>query len=159
MQEKTWTNLDRSKWPKGPWDGEPDKVQFVDADTGLPCLAVRTQNLGQWCGYVGVPPGHPLHGKTLDDERAGELLVHGGVTFAAGCDDAKGEGFGICHVPDPGEPDGVWWFGFDCAHGWDVVPAMLAHGLVLGDDCEYRTLEYVKGECRALAAQLFVLGA
>ena len=31
MQKKTWTNLDRSKWPTGPWDGEPDKVQFQDA--------------------------------------------------------------------------------------------------------------------------------
>jgi hypothetical protein len=160
MQEKAWTNLDRTGWPKGPWDGEPDKVQFQDADTGLPCLAVRVPELGHWCGYVGLPPGHPLHGKGCDDPLVDTLAAPGGVNFARGCDYMKGEGRGVCHVPDQGEPDSVWWLGFDCSHAWDISPGLLARipGYPIGD-AEYRTLEFVKGACSVLAAQLFVLGA
>ena len=113
--------------------------------------------LGHWCGYVGVQPGHPLHGKNSDEVQ---LSAHGDVNFAAGCAYANGEGFGVCHVPDPGEPDDrLSWFGFDCAHGFDVVPMLLTNGLDLGRDCEYRTLEYVTAECEYLAAQLAAIGA
>ena len=33
---------------------------------------------------------------------------------------------GICHIPDQGEPDDVWWLGFDCLHGGDLAPGMMA---------------------------------
>lgn len=57
----------RSKWPPGPWDQEPfDKVSWVDEETNLDCLAVRGP-MGSWCGYVGVPPGHPFYGKDYAD--------------------------------------------------------------------------------------------
>jgi len=62
MQTKDWTTVDRTGWGSGPWDGEPDKRQWQDEATGLPCLIVRT-TLGHLCGYVGVPEGHLLHGK------------------------------------------------------------------------------------------------
>lgn len=145
---------DRTGWPSGPWDSEPDKLQWPDALTGLPCLAVRG-NFGVWCGYVGVPPGHRLHGSHEPD-----VHPHGGVTFTAPC---SPDHAGVCHVPDPGEPDDVWWIGFDCGHHMDFKPAMAATfkeadvpplllpSLLRGT---YRNLEYVRRQCAALALEL-----
>lgn len=142
--------IDRSAWGPGPWDGEPDRVQWTDAATSLPCLARRTP-CGFWCGYVAVPPGHPLHGADYDVPTAD---VHGGITFADRCEDDP-SGFGICHVPAPGEPDDVWWFGFDCAHGYDFQPGLPRNIQILGRDARsYRTLGYVRAECAKLARQL-----
>ena len=59
---------------------------------------------------------------------------------------------GICHVPGPGEPDDVWWFGFDCAHFHDRAPAM-ERDLSL-PSASYKTLDYVRAECASLARQL-----
>lgn len=49
---------DKSTWGEGPWQHEPDRLEFEHA--GLPCLIVRN-HFGALCGYVGVSPGHPLH--------------------------------------------------------------------------------------------------
>lgn len=59
----------------------------------------------------------------------------------------------ICHIPAAGEPDDVWWFGFDCAHSGDHSPAY-DKDYGLHPDSTYRTLEYVQAECRDLARQL-----
>jgi hypothetical protein len=56
-----WTNRDKSEWARGPWDHEPDKMQWQDEATGLPCLIVRGP-AGALCGYVGVGPTHPWFG-------------------------------------------------------------------------------------------------
>ena len=58
--------IDKTGWPSGEWDREPDKVQFEDKDTGYPCLAVRNR-MGAWCGYVGVPNDHFFYGSNYDD--------------------------------------------------------------------------------------------
>ena len=134
--------------------GNPDKVQWSDAATGLPCLAVRHTELGNWCGYVGVAQDHPLHGKGYADA---DVDVYGGLTFAGQCGPEEDEGRGICHVPAPDELDVVHWFGFDCAHAWDVVPGMLKFGIPYLSECRYRTLSFVQGECKNLAAQLAAL--
>jgi hypothetical protein len=146
MKTLTYTTIDRSAWPSGEWDSEPDKVQWKDMATGLPCLAVRNQHMGHWCGYVGVAPGHPQY------EMGGcELDVHGGVNFAAMCAPGEPVETGVCHIAEPGEPEHVWWLGFDCAHAFDLVPFM-SDTLRLGGI--YRTLDYVQAECRSLALQL-----
>ena len=159
MKTKTYSTIDRAAlgWPAGPWDGEPDKVQWPDEATGLPCLAVRNPRAGYWCGYVGVPPGHPLHGKDYSEV---DFEVHGGLTFADECTPGENEAQGICHVPEPGEPDHVWWLGFDCAHAWDFSPQdrKLAdergYPFLIMDGEQYRTLAYVQQECASLAAQI-----
>lgn len=157
METKTWTTVDRSEWNSGPWDGEPDKTQWTDAATGLPCIARRGGG-GAWCGYVGVPEGHPWHGKDYCDiETAPD--VHGGVTFMGPCHEEGDEATSICHVPEAGEPDNVWWLGFDCGHHADLTPAYSSNLLRdLFDSREasgaaYRTLDYVKAECASLARQ------
>jgi hypothetical protein len=138
--------VDRRGWPSGPWDGEPDKVQWKSR-VGLPALIVRNDS-GALCGYVGVPRGHPARDADKDilDE---EVSVHGGLTYADRC---RGH---ICHVPGPGEPDDVLWLGFDCAHARDYWPGRWVG--VRGAPAPlpaYRTIAYVRGECESLAEQL-----
>lgn len=165
--------VDRSKWPAGPWDGEPDKAVWVDEATGLDCMIVRQGNSGHLCGYVGVGPDHPWHATTYSTCTVGcdegwcghtpesRLEVHGGITFSERCHpDPKGPGHGICHLARPGRPEPVWWFGFDCAHYMDLQPLILSTlGREVLDDSPlgngtYRTVGYVVGECEDLARQL-----
>jgi len=162
-EQTTRPDIDKRPWGAGPWQDEPDRVEWEHA--GLPCLALRN-HYGNWCGYAAVPPGHPLHRKPYDEV---DVSVHGGLTYASLCADA------ICHVPKPGEPEDVWWFGFDCGHAGDFSPQMHAFlssrgrreqpydhaGAVAAGrfDVEvYRTLDYVQDETNHLAEQLVVLG-
>jgi hypothetical protein len=150
----------KTGWLDGPWDEEPDRVEW--REHGLVCLISRSEVTGALCGYVGVPREHLHYGKGWDDVN---VDVHGGLTYASPC---SGH---ICHVPKPGETEDVWWFGFDCAHAFDLMPALktalqyATMGLpemkdpypsVGGDPyCDtYRDLAYVTAEVSRLAAQL-----
>lgn len=146
--------VDRSTWKPGPWDGEPDHVEF--RAHGLPCI-IHRNHFGVWCGYVGVPPGHPWHGMEYDSVPA---EAHGGLTYASGC---AGD---ICHVPEPGEADAVWWLGFDCNHYNDARPVKYPPEIAAAFEAAgeyaalmefrggvYRTVEYVREETTRLAAQ------
>lgn len=164
----------RKGWAPGPWDDEPDRVDWIDDATGYPCQVIRHYSMGHLCGYVAVPPGHPLHGVNHEDDQAGNLSAHLGVNYSEPCmeygateTDGRPEELMVCHVPEPGEPDDVWWFGFDCGHAWDIQPGMDAryrelvgatevdhHHLLFGDRRQYRPLAYVRNECTDLAAQL-----
>jgi hypothetical protein len=156
--------IDKSTWGDGPWQTEPDRLEWTHA--GLPCLAARSESGGNWCGYVAVPPGHPLHGRDYDHADVDVEVHGGGLTYANRC-----EGH-VCHVPRPGEPDDVWWFGFDCAHFGDLSPARHARDVGRGypfpekpyDHAKaiarndwgvevYRTLDYVQAETNRLADQ------
>jgi hypothetical protein len=156
MNEMQWTFIDRTEWPVGEWDREPDKMQWVDEATGLPCLIHRGR-FGAWCGYVGVSETHPVY---ECDHEAVDIAVHGGLTFSSHCDPQHDEatGRGICHVPAPGEPDNVWWLGFDCAHCFDFspgIPKLVAD--VRGDSGlseTYRNMAYAREQTRLLAQQL-----
>lgn len=154
MQTKIYYTIDQTAqgWPTGPWGGEPDKVQWPDTSTSLPCLAVRNPILGYWCGYVGMPPGHPLHGTYHDADNL-DVNVHGGLIFSGESDPRRDETRDICHIPATGEPDDIWWFGFNCAHDFDTCPGSPSSRWILGDGF-YRTLHYVQQQCARLAAQL-----
>lgn len=151
----------------GPWNAEPDYQQFEAH--GLHCIVSRNPMVFNWCGYVGVPPGHPAYGKDWKDLM--EIDVHGGLTFASEC------GNHICHIPEPGEPDQLWWLGFDCAHYGDLVPGVEAMKRKLGPSPEiikipefmkaefekmnrqtYKTYDYVRKETIYLAEQLKDMG-
>lgn len=100
METKEYRTFDKSAWPRGPWDDEPDKKQWQDGVTGLPCLIVRNR-VGALCGYVGVPKSHPAHGMdygvSMYDSEGNEramspaeqalydVQVHGGLTFSSSC--------------------------------------------------------------------------
>jgi hypothetical protein len=125
------TFIDKSTWGDGPWQDEPDRVEWRDGE--LVGLIKRVSTHGAWCGYVGVPPGHPWHGRPMFDPSLSGIEVHGGVTYAAACE-VSAEGADpralICHIPAPGEPEELWWIGFDCNHGFtlDFAPARSRFG-------------------------------
>lgn len=154
MNSLEWSFVDKSEWPRGPWDAEPDKMQWTDEATGLPCLVHRNRHSGALCGYVGVTEEHAWFAISHDDVPFGGTDAHGGLTYSDFCKPTlggDGSGPGICHVPEPGDPE-IWWFGFDCAHAFDLMPGLQ---LPPFDDAdEYRDLAYVRAECARLAAQL-----
>lgn len=99
MKTKEWANTPKDDWRPGPWLNEPDKVQWVDEETGLDCLIVRGPS-GVLCGYVGVPPEHPWHGVDYnqcligdaceeefcwDHRPESKMEVHGGLAYSAAC--------------------------------------------------------------------------
>jgi len=144
MQEQRLTFKDRSRYSRGPWDDEPDRIYWVDDETKYPCLMKRN-NSGVWCGYVAVNESHPLYGK---DYSGLDIEIHRGLTYAGYCDgDAEK---GICHVKDDGE-DEVYWFGFDCNHGCDLTPM---EDMYSNFGATYRDEEWVKREVKYLAHQL-----
>lgn len=168
MKTREWRFDDKVGWPDGPWKDEPDKIQFTDKATGLPCLIHRNYG-GALCGYVGVTEGHPWFEKHYDEVMGGDwdeddfhqrVSVHGGLTFSSFCKETDEEtGQGICHVPDPGEPQRVWWLGFDCAHSGDLCPGydkkLPVYEPDLGRDYygSYKDVAYVKAEIVRLARQ------
>jgi hypothetical protein len=154
----------------GPWMDEPDELLFEGA--GLPCCALRNPEMGFWCGYVGLPRSHPLHGLHYDDPMV-DVYVHGGVTFA-------GERAQL-RAWRGGQDDG-WWFGFDCGHSQDLIPGQNRWMAGVADSPdpglraihaqleelkasapasmrrffhdEYKRIQYVQRECHDLAKQL-----
>lgn len=153
----------KADWGAGPWQDEPDKKQWSDPATGMACLIVRSP-LGALCGYVGVPEGHPLFEVDYGDAHERYAIsVHGGLTFDGFCQEGAEED-GICHLVEPGEPDRVWWLGFDCGHFSDLVPSFearlrsswswRARSDAASYEGVYRDLAYVTAEVTSLAAQL-----
>ena len=171
------TYMDKSDWPDGPWTDEPDKAEWTDEATGLPCLIVRGP-MGALCGYVGVGKDHPLHGAGYSDnvnvpqeeferpignigsvvtlisavnadQETGTMPLNCVIKAHWGLNYASECVGRICHAG--GEK--VWWFGFDCGHCDDVTPSSLKrypsfHGQV------YRDVAYVKAEVELVAGQL-----
>lgn len=173
MAVQEWSyREDKKEWPVGPWTSEADKVQWVDEATGLDCLILRNRS-GALCGYVGVPESHPWHGKGYssctrtpvceegycDHGPDSMVRVHGGLTFADACHESGKPEESICHIPEPGRPEHVWWFGFDCHHSGDLGPSMIRwnqeHGFSKLDRGDvYRDRAYVEAEVAALAKQI-----
>ncbi len=168
MSTENHPAVDRTHWPPGPWNDEPDKLNWRTA-SGLPGMIVRN-NLGGLCGYVAVAEGHPCFQRSETSEYEtgadgepdysqrkpnpyDDLSVHGGVTFTNKC------GGKICHVPEPGEPDDVWWVGFDCVHSGDWHPPSYKRTGTYDRELPsygeaYRDIEYVKRQVESLAEQL-----
>lgn len=153
------SRIDKSEWGGGPWDDEPDLIEWQsDSAPSFWCQINRTEATGCLCGYVAVPQDHPVHGHGFSEVDA-LVEVHGGLTFG---------GPGVA---------GLWVFGFDCGHGFDVHPAMEArlkatmpremyaeHQRVLTSESPgmprttYKTLSYVRAEVESLARQLAAMG-
>jgi hypothetical protein len=155
---ETSTHEDKSTWGDGPWQHEPDRVEWRYKD--LPCLLHRSPVGGGWCGYVGVPEGHPWFGRPLCELETLDIEVHGGVTYAESCDEP------ICHVPREGEGE-VWWIGYDCGHGFDVQPKLDALLKMIRTDRKnqlspleaYRDQDYAMRETEQLAEQALAAAA
>lgn len=146
---KQLVSVPREGWDSGPWDLEPDRLEWREGN--IPALIVRGP-LGALCGYVGISPGHPWY---LKDYRDLDVDVHGGLTYGKLCQ----EGEPICHVPQEGEPAEVYWIGFDCGHIEDIIPGMDASIKKLGlpplrmGGESYKTIDYIKEQVKHLAEQ------
>lgn len=128
----------KDRWGEGPWQHEPDEVEWI-TEHGYSGFMARNHQ-GAWCGYVGVLPTHPLHGRGPLDV---DLEAHGGINIAGAL---------------RGKPADVWWFGFDCGHVWDDSPAMIALAReISGRDLAggtYWTVNMVRAEVETLAKQI-----
>jgi hypothetical protein len=114
------TKTKEEKWSSGPWTVEPDLAHFVHKY--LPCVMLRHHSLGHWCGYTGVPVGHPLY-KQREISISRLVSVHGGPTFV-GCWPVKVKDSHTDLYTLLTPHDKYWWVGFDCGHAGDIVPAM-----------------------------------
>lgn len=134
-------------------DQEQVKIEprFFEAH-GLRCC-IQRNNLAAWCGYVIVPLGHPLHGKSVwDDDFDADLRVHGGVNWSKD------------HLPWE-STESTWVFGFDCSHLLhDLVPGLIpiqrritamdsSARMGLGAP-SYKNAQYVEAATRDLARQV-----
>lgn len=117
-----------------PWEYEPNYKEWTDPETGYRCMIKRHPRSLSLCGYVAVPNNHPYYNTNYSDFW---VEVHGGLTFG-----------------DFWEEDGPFWFGFDCAHGYDYTPGMRDLNI---PGAVYRDIEYVTKECTSLARQLLEL--
>jgi hypothetical protein len=159
MSELPELVIDKSTWGDGPWQSEPDRVDFVAH--GFACLMLRHPRAGSWCSYVAVPREHPAYEKDPSDL---DLSYHFPLNYGAKC------GGYICHVPEPGMPDDVWWLGGDFDHMFDLAPARIAREKALGmpdfslfaDTAGfvdvYRDVAYVRAVTERLAEQLAEMG-
>lgn len=133
----------------GPWMREPDRVEFKFA--GFDCLLQRSPMSYAWCGYVGLPKGHPYYGKSYNEDGI-DVRVHGGLTYSEECRGA------ICHETD-GE-DILHWLGFDCCHYNDLAPGLYCRKDVPFEfmrkilSGQYKDLDYAMAQTKSLAEQL-----
>lgn len=182
MQQKEWKFTDKSSWPRGEWDDEPDKTQWTDETTGLACLIVRNP-MGALCGYVGVPTTHVLHGIKYNAESPAlaNLMQQ---RKQQPIDESVGLGVMLAWMsggsPTPEavlSAHGGLTFSGACSGGEHGICHVVEPGedenvWWFGFDCahcddfipgmdrrfsvgtEYRNLAYVKEQCTALATQL-----
>ena len=120
--------IDRCSWGSGPWDTEPDLVEWT-TQSGLYARILRHAS-GHWCGYVHVPNTHVLCEADLS-ETISQFVVHGNVSY---CNRFAGK----------------WWLGFDAAHYRDLVPG---RGVTFSGNT-YRDAQYMQSECESLAWQI-----
>ena len=131
----------------------------------------RHREFGSLCGYVGVMRGHPMWGKTYQDDEV-DLRCHGGITYSASCFPMERDN----------QTQDYWVFGFDTAHAGDLnlvgikpmyemykqnkdpsclmlatnhVPKLNKNNLFGGE--VYRDMVYVKKEVKSLYKQLKAL--
>lgn len=125
-------------------ENQPEvRVEYQHA--GLPCMICQN-DLGIFCGYVSVPPGHPAHGKDYDTL---DLGVHGGLSFAAAPNDA-------IYMVGKGKPEGWWVLGFDCGHFGDF-DADVQNVLRTEKFQSVRDTDFVRRQTNRLAKQLAMM--
>lgn len=108
------------------------------------CRIFRNIHTGALCGYVCVPTSNKSYNRHYD--AFSDVIVHGGLTFGGRFKGKRG-----------------WWFGFDCGHGGDLAPGLMATLKVMGHPGisstygmgdVYRSFFYVWQQCGSLANQL-----
>ena len=171
---KEWFDLQPSRcmWEDGPWNKEPDRVQWEHV--GLPCLLIRN-DLGAWCGYVGVYIESLLFGVTDIEIPSAHWDVN---SFESSIYNDRLWLESPPPVDAPIDLDNieeaienhvrvslrVWFFGFDCCHAGDLAPGMYAmyrqikqmNGHIFAGErnVTYKDYAYVTRTCEQMAAEI-----
>lgn len=125
-------------------DYPPVYKKWIDPTTGYSCM-VRQADLGHLVGYVRVPRGHHGYRRSYIGRVERVIDVHGGVTFSGSPRRLAG-----------GSLRGHW-FGFDCAHLGDFVPALDTLPRWRNTNSVYRDVSYAMEQCTKLARGLQLL--
>lgn len=139
------------------------KKRFVIEDKfecdGFPCVCIFNA-MAIRVGYVGIDSTHPYYGMDYATDGPDGIMCHWGLTYA-----------GKAYWDDESD---LWWFGFDCGHCEDKhdTQTAISYGLidenqaflldafghlVLTDDKSVRDLDFVKDNCKLIAAQLGIV--
>ena len=144
-----WNNytVDKSMWLEGPWTDEPDFLEWSDETTGVPCRIVRHSIKGYLCGYVGV----------REDSRWFKQ------DFLTDCDALHDAAYSCISFSGfmRGDIVRVWWFGFDCGHLNDIIPAHPGMTNYWQDDqfgATYKDVDFVKQRLVQLASAIIATG-
>lgn len=137
------------------WENEGKTYGFVDKEKGYGCFIYRHPRRGHLCGYVDIPRSHPLYGidhaNEIFDMIAGDIKVHGGVSFTGRLNNP----YNNKELPDYLDDEHDWLIGFDCNHIEDYAPFRPCDEReVIELKQEYRDAGYVVDECKKLAKQL-----
>lgn len=152
-------------------DSECRLIKQWTTKAGLPAVVIhlKTAWSDHYCGYVGVPPGHPIHGlayneptekidyQTILNTKVG--LKPLSLLFTASVGALEGEEirrsldilldvFGGLTYSGSGESgypvqSNDWWLGFDTNHPYLIEE----HGIKIDET-------YVESECERLAEQI-----
>lgn len=130
--------INKEKWPRGPWDDEPDEERFTHM--GIECLILRFPITGTLSGYVRVSDEMRAKFQTMNDEPANfnfeaNIGCHGGVTHTGELQDREG-----------------YWVGFDTAHAGDYMPALTGNTFL--NNLQYRDIEYIREQVKSMVVQL-----
>ena len=127
-----------------PWEHEPNEEEWVHDLTGYKCTIWRHRTLGHLNGYVAIPKGHKMWGTGYD---VLDVDVHGGPTYS-----------------ELDEKTDEWVIGFDCGHGGDFSPKLVATLMKYTETDlsrhmkdKYRDWAWVKEQVCSLARQLKML--
>ena len=134
--------MDRDELINGIWDDDINKHSEKNYIYVSPCgykCEIKRNNLWAYCGYVQLPEDHPYYDCSY--HLLPHINVHGGLVYGYG-----------------GK------FGFDCAHGDDIVPGTMTYrskypqiykSILNGK--KYWTFEEVLIETNSMALQFFNL--
>lgn len=141
-------------------------------------------DLGHHCGYVGLPPGHPLFGceysassaalqRPADDEQVGGRSAIS--VLCAAFDESRMQApemvfdvhGSLTYSGGNGKypvESNLWWFGYDCAHHGDRASDEYLETLrtkypdmpfMWSDETgTFRDADYCERECESLARQI-----
>lgn len=176
----TFNLIDKSTWPVGPWNAEPDLSWWYDEGSKLPCAIFRSVVTGALFGAVGVPEGHAYHMRPIpiDITCHWGLQASGMTVFWDGTDSLSdmAEEMNNMHK----NFNNCWWFTFACNQVGDFCPAEAkfwqevdlekiqkeyegstfihkafymreVHSKYIGN---YKDINFVKAECQKIACQL-----
>jgi hypothetical protein len=131
------SEVDRQGWAEGPWDHEPDQLEWLEQ--GVYCCLSRQRVTGRWQGYIALPETHLWHKssyRSLNKHFGDKLPAHGGVSYS------RFRGSYPFRYADVSKEH--WIIGYNCGHLGDLQPGIQARNpdplLYLG--LVYRNLSY-----------------